>query len=191
MIQVLFPSLANRDIFFTYYGKHFFTYDSALCSQIARVLRTKIENACLRNGKLSEIPCGTTHATYTCFLQGSSRAWCALRIRRGENQMVKTFRRRRAKCNSMEIMFAAFTGTCIRFEEDAPPRPSAVTEILFRELRFSLSCFSRFLIKSAGWGKLQATPDPVLPDVVCDHLFVLSDSRGNASTSLVIKRKPY
>lgn len=50
---------------------------------------------------------------------------------------------------STEIMFATFTGTCIRPEEDALPRPSAVTEILFRGLRLSLS-FSRFLIKSAG-----------------------------------------
>jgi len=54
--------------------------------------------------------------------------------------MVETFQWLRAKCNSTEIMFAAFTGTCIRPEEDAElPRPNAVTEILFRGLRFSLS----------------------------------------------------
>lgn len=56
----------------------------------------------------------------------------------GENQMVETFWRWRAKCNSTGIMFTAFTGTRIRPEEDALSRLSAVSEILFRGLRFTL-----------------------------------------------------
>lgn len=78
-----------------------------------------------------------------------------------ENQMVKRFPWWRAKCNSTERSCSQrFTGTRICSKQDA--HPSAVTEILFRGPRlpplFLLSLFFslRLLIKSAGWGKLQA-----------------------------------
>jgi len=67
----------------------------------------------------------TTHAA-SCI---SSGVFSSVMLRLGygaekENQMVETFRRWRAKCNSTEIMFAAFTRTCIRLEEDAVLRPN-------------------------------------------------------------------
>lgn len=62
----------------------------------------------------------------------------------------------RAKCNSTGIMFTAFTGTRIRPEgRRAITSQCGIRDSISRASP-SLSLYLSFLIKSAGWGKLQA-----------------------------------
>jgi len=138
-----------------------------ILQQIIQILR--IENVRSQDSKLSEMLYAWHDAR--CI---SSGVFSSVMLRLGygaekKNQMVETFRRWRAKCNSTEIMFAAFTRTCL--EEDAVLRPN----------RDSISRASLLSLLRVSWLKVPAEENCRQRQVpfVCVHSFVLSDPRGN------------